>query len=396
VREDGDGSDARATRAVGPRGARAAAVARLLAAAALLLAAVATAHADAADVIARAREASAEGRRDEGIALLEAHLAEAPRDVDARLLYGLLLSWDARYDDARRELKRVLAQTPGYLDARIALMNVEWWSGNEEAALALAREILSRQAHHPQARLVEQRIGARQRPWTTTASHTHDWFDDERNPWSETSLAVGRETPLGPVLVRGSHLERFGLGDQLIELEAYPRFRAGTYAYLGFGAATHADLYPDWRLGFELYQSLPWGLEVSAGYRRLEFSDPVNIAVTSVSKYLGNWLLTERIYYVPAAGNADSTSYFSSLRRYFGEAGTSFVGLRYGRGAAREELRDLSDLVNVDSDSLTAEVDTELRRRVRLALAAGFSRQERAAQPALWQVTLTTTVGIRF
>ena len=77
------------------------------------------------DVISRARAASSEGRRAEGLALLETHLVDSPRDVDARLTYGLMLSWDGQYDRARAELRRVLEAAPEYSDARVALMNVE-------------------------------------------------------------------------------------------------------------------------------------------------------------------------------------------------------------------------------------------------------------------------------
>ena len=84
----------------------------------------------------RARAAAAEDRRADGIALLEQHLAASPRDVDARLVYGLILSWDGQYDRARTAFQDVLAQTPGYFDARLALMNVEWWSGRTDEARA--------------------------------------------------------------------------------------------------------------------------------------------------------------------------------------------------------------------------------------------------------------------
>ena len=195
---------------------------------------------------------------------------------------------------------------------------------------------------------------------------------------------------------RASHARRFGLTDQLLELEAYPRFRAGTYAYLGFGAATQSALYPDWRLGAELYQSLPWAFELSAGYRRLQFDAPVDIAVASLTKYVASWMLTSRVYYVPDAAGGSSTSTFTSLRRYYGDEGTSFAGLRYGHGFAREELRDAADLVNVGSDSFAFELDHALPRRLRMAIVAGASRQERAEQPVLWQFTLTSSLSVRF
>ena len=75
------------------------------------------------DVIAIARATHSSGQRPQALALLQGHLTSAPRDVDARLVYGLMLSWDGRYDEARAELERVLTQTPEYQDAQVALMN---------------------------------------------------------------------------------------------------------------------------------------------------------------------------------------------------------------------------------------------------------------------------------
>jgi YaiO family outer membrane protein len=348
------------------------------------------------DVVARARAASAAGRRADEIALLEAHLAGASHDVDARLAVGLLLSWEGRFDDARRELGRVLEQAPDYLDARVALMNVESWAGDVDAARAQARLVLAQQPHHPEARLVAERARANEAPFTLSFSHTHDWFDDERAPWGESALSLGRETTIGTVLGRISHVRRFGLTDQLLELEAYPRFRPGTYASLGLAAATSADLYPEWRLAAELHQSLPGAFEVSAGYRRLAFAEPVDIALAALTKYVASWMLTARIYYVPAAAGGGATSTFLGVRRYYGDEGTSYVGLRYGHGLAREELRDSGDLVNVGSDSLAIELDTALPRRVRLLLRVGASCSERARGADLWQITLSTGLKVGF
>ncbi len=81
------------------------------------------------DILTKARAAATSGRRAEALSMLETHLAEAPRDVDARLLYGLVLSWEGRYDEARPVLQQVLTQAPGYTDARVALMNVEYLVG---------------------------------------------------------------------------------------------------------------------------------------------------------------------------------------------------------------------------------------------------------------------------
>ena len=375
------------------RAARRARAAWLLFALCLLLPLAATAD-RSADVIAQAREASSDGRRDEGIALLEAHLATSPRDVDARLVYGLMLSWGARYDEARQELQQVLDQAPGYAEARVALMNVEWWSGRDAEARAHARAILSEEVGNPEARRVNERLTTR--PWSVKTSYTLDWFDGDRDPWHENALSVGRETPYGSIILRSSHAERFDTSDELIELETYPSFRPGTYGYLAVGAGTRHELYPRWRLGTDLYQSLGWGFEASLGYRRLQFSDGTDIYVGTLTKYLGSWMLTGRVNYVPDGGSRDSTSYYAILRRYFGEAGTSYVGLSYGHGLSRAEVRNTGDLTQLDSDSLGLELDWALYGQLRLGLGVSSSREERAGADALWQHSFSTSLGVRF
>src|SRR4030095_16779235 len=77
------------------------------------------------DVISKARVMYSSGQPPQALATLQAHLAGTPRDVDARLVYGLMLSWDGRYDEARAELQQVLLQTPEYKDQRVALLNLE-------------------------------------------------------------------------------------------------------------------------------------------------------------------------------------------------------------------------------------------------------------------------------
>jgi tetratricopeptide (TPR) repeat protein len=86
------------------------------------------------DLLTHARTLATSHHREEAMDLLTARLSEHPTDVDARLLYGLILSWDGRWDDARQALQQVVAQTPGYADAVMALANVEIWSGHPDAA----------------------------------------------------------------------------------------------------------------------------------------------------------------------------------------------------------------------------------------------------------------------
>jgi len=348
------------------------------------------------DVIARARAAAAAGNRPAGIALLEAHLSSNPRDVDARLVYGLILSWDGRYDEARKALQDVLAQAPDYMDARVALMNVEWWSGRLPQARELVRAVLSRDAGNPQARLVQQRLDARTRPWSIGAGYTRDTFNDARQAWQESSLTIGRETPIGSLIVRGSQADRFGLTDQQVDVEFYPTFRAGTYAFVGVGIGADKILYPENRLSIDLYQALGGGFEVSGGYRRLAFAEITHIYLATLTKYAGNWMITGKAFVVPDALLGDSWSYHGQVRRYFGAAGTSFIGAGYSHGFSREEPRGAGDLIRVDSDTIRGQAAIDVTDRLEFTLSASTSRQERAQRDLLWQTTAGAGLTIRF
>ncbi len=347
-------------------------------------------------VLVRARTAATSGRRAEALAMLETHLAETPRDVDARLLYGLVLSWDGRYDEARRALQQVLTQTPGYTDARVALMNVEYWSGDSTAALEQANQVLARNPGNVTARTVRDRLEAAARPWWANTSYTFDTFNDERDPWQEFMVYLTRRTPVGSVIGRFSVADRFAESDQLLEIDFYPRFRPGTYAYINAGAATKATLYPNSRFGFDLYQSIGRGFEVSGGARYLDFGELTQIYVATLTKYVGNWMFTGKVYRVPAEGLLDSTSYHGLFRRYFGGDGTNYAGLGYSHGLSREEVRSQFDLLTLRAHTIRGEFDVLAGKRLRVFASGSTSRQERVSLVPLWQTTISSGISVQF
>ena len=348
------------------------------------------------DAIAQARVAAENGRRAEGLKILEVHLAATPGDVDARLVYGLILSWESRYDEARTELTAVLTAAPGYLDARVALMNVEWWSGRLDAARAHVNAVLVRDAGNAQARLVQQRLDARTRPWQAGFMITRDAFDDDREPWLETSITAGRDTRVGTAIIRASQADRFGFSDRQVDVEFYPVFRAGTYAFVGAGMGADDLLYPEYRISFDLFQSVGGGFELSGGVRHLAFAVASTLYQASLSKYAGNWMLTGKASVVPDDEAGHAWSYHASVRRYFGAEGKSYLGAGYTHGFTREEPRGAGDFIGVDADTLRGQAEIEFLSRLRLYAAAGASRQERAFREPLWQVTMSGGLTVRF
>lgn len=384
-------------------------------------------HGDTRDA---ARLAAISGRRAEAVQMLRTLLAESPKDVDARLLLGVVLSWDGQYDDATRELREVLEQSPAYNDARVALANVAWWTGRYDQLYELAidgrrqrpydvewmmqearaldgmgrrREardaavaLLARQPGHVQGRSLKDRIDARLRPWEVTMGVGGDRFSDGTTPWSESYVSLNRRTAVGTVIGRMSRAERFGYSDRLLEVEAYPKFRPGTYGFVSFGMSQDDTLYPNWRMAADLYQSLGGGFEGSIGFRRLSFSSATDIYVATATKYVGNWMVTGRVVAVPdIGGDEDSTSYHGVVRRYIRGDGVSFLGVGYSRGFSREEVADRAELQQLGADTYRANADV-LFGRITLSASGSLSRQERVRRGTLWQRSFGTSISFQF
>jgi YaiO family outer membrane protein len=362
--------------------------------------------------------------------MLRALLTESPRDVDARLLLGVVLSWDGQYADADRELRQVLEQSPTYNDARVALANIAWWTGRYDQLQALAADgrrqrpndvewmlqearaldglgragdardaltgLLALQPGHVQARALKDRLDTKLRPWAVTMGYGGDRFSDGTTPWSESYVALNRRTRAGTVIGRVTHASRFGDGDRLIEAEIYPTFRPGTYGFASFGVSQDETLFPNYRAAADLYQSLGRGYEASVGFRRLGFASATDIYMSTLTKYVGNWMLTGKMSLVPDHdGPEDAVSYHGLVRRYIRGDGVSFVGGGYSRGFSREELSDRAELQQLDADTYRANVEL-LVGRVILSASGSTSRQERIRGGALWQHSLATWATVQF
>lgn len=180
--------------------------------------------------------------------------------------------------------------------------------------------------------------------------------------WQEEHVAL----QIRSVIARASHVAFADAEDEQLELEAYPKLGARSYLYLAGAVSTESILYPEWRLGAEYYRSFGGGFEASAGYRRLEFAAPVDLATVSLGKYAGNWLLQGRVY-----RTEDDASWQALARRYLNDDG-SYVGVRAGLG--RDEIRSGSDIDAFDSTEVVAEAFVITRARWTLRARAGATR----------------------
>jgi YaiO family outer membrane protein len=380
------------------------------------------------DVIARARSLAIGNERVEALALLDNRLADHPDDTDALTLYGIILSWEGRYDDARKALESVLERNANHGDALPALINIELWSDHAARAEALTSQALRGRPNDPslllsraralkalnrtadtadvldkllevdptnqQAKQLRSDLTDSQRDWETSFEQSYEWFSDDRAAWLETQLSLKRKTRVGPVFMRISHAHRFSLDSNLMEIEAYPSLRRGTYAYLNAGWSPDGKLYSGYKLGAELFQGLRYGLEVSGGIRHLGFKEKVNVYTASLSKYYGTWLFTTRTYVTPAAAG-DSVSLQYSARRFFGE-GSSYVGARFSSGGAPVQSGSVNEIEVLRSLSFLGEVNWRVGRRWTLNFRGGESREDRLNNPKLQHHLVDGTLFFRF
>ena len=257
------------------------------------------------DVIRLARRLASNGEREGALRLLAQYLKRG-NDADARLFYGIVLSWQKRYSEARQQLEAVLAEHPHYDDAFAALINVELWSerlGRAEQLIgqglrdrpddrkmllvyirllraqgkhAAAEKALARYlAEHPedqQALPMREGLSGDTKEWRVSIDHDTEWFNEDREIWQESQIALQRATSVGPVITRFTRAQRFSTQGQQVEVDFYPLVRPGTCLYLNVGHSLNGPLYPTYRIGAEVYQSLKKGFEGSIGLRRADFS----------------------------------------------------------------------------------------------------------------------------
>ena len=265
--------------------------------------------------------------------------------------------------------------------------------GREQDALEAVDGALIVDAGNETALSLRRSLRDTQRYWWANVAYAYDAFSDGRAAWSETRYSMTRQTRMGSVTGRLYRAERFGANDHQVEIDAYPRFREGTYAYVSGAFAPNPSSFPQYRFAGDIYQSLRSGFEASVGYRRMQFTDAVNIYVGSLTKYRGSWMLTGRVFLTPGLVRT-STSVHGIARRYWSD-GVGYIGVRYGRGAYRDEVRSRNDIELLSSDSFGGELLMPIGT-LELWVSTSASREGRALRSDLWQFSTSSGLSVRF
>jgi len=335
-------------------------------------------------------------------------LERAPNYHGIRIFVARLYNWEGNYDKARKELHYVLGKDAQNREALLTLADTENWSGNPKQALKWINIGVKHYSDDPEFMFkkasVEFSMGAYEQSektyklilqqfpdnrkarnglesvkletmkYSATLSYRYDHFREIFDPWQFLELGLTRETPIGSVTGRIQYAERFSEDGVQFNIDAYPSFTEGFYAYVS-GGYSDASVFPQYRFGISLYKSLPAAFEIEAGMRYLDFeTSKTDIYTFSLTKYLGNYYINLRNYFIPS-NTGDSNSLNFIFRRYFSDANTYF-SLNGGFGSSSVEVRFAEDIAQLDSWSVSMDGQYALSDRFYIGGNAGYDSSD--------------------
>lgn len=334
-------------------------------------------------------------------------LLKSPNYSDISVFLGRLYTWDKMYDSARTVLYGVIKRDSLNYDAYNAAIDMEYWSDSFDQALNISEtaikqypkseEFLLKKARvlgalknyssafrtlevlfainntYPEAIIYAERLEEELRINAVTLTYDYDRFNKTFDPWHAVSLAYSRQTPYGSVIGRINYANRFLENGVQYEMDMYPRFAEGLYAYLNAGYSKD-NIFPDYRLGASLYYSLPMSFEIDAGIRYLNFgSSHVNIYTGALGKYYSNFWFSFRSYITPSISRASYS--YSLLVRYYLSGADDYITLSGGWGISPDDRANNSGNMLV-SRKISAEYQAKLNRIIIGYISAGLSGDE--------------------
>jgi YaiO family outer membrane protein len=258
-------------------------------------------------------------------------------------------------------------------------------------AATVVQQALALAPDRADVRALDAQLRQELRGGEATVSFDEKSWRDRLPEWREWQGSLRANTAVGPFVARGSYVQRGTLRDDRLEVEAYPAFPNG-YLALGVGAASDATLYARTTLSAEGYATLAGFVEASAGYRRMNFSSPVDILTGSLGAYLGNNLLSGRVTSVLRDGG---TSLLLAGRHFVGDDGT-YLGLRLGTGSVPVELFTPTDFEVRFSRSVAAEARAVVLRHFILSAEGELGREGLSGGGETNYTAARVGVGVRY
>ena len=302
--------------------------------------------------------------------------------------------WSGHHQRAERLTAQGLEVHPWHNGLKITRARALWNLEDDDGALEMVEDVLETDPSNETAETLRRALRSARRQWRTGLTYRHDSFSGGRSPWQETRFSVGRQTPVGSVIGRVYRADRFGYTDHMFEIEMYPRFRPGFYAYVSAARSDQSALFPSFRFGTERLQERRGRLRGLPG-----LPPPAVHPGRGHLRRVAHEVLAELDVHRPRLRDPQRPGDVGLHARHGPEVrrgrDRAMSGSATDVAAYRDEVRTIADILVLGSDTLAGEIVKPVGA-FELSLGATLSREGRAGLSDLWQFGVTTDVAYRF
>lgn len=410
---------------------------------------------DTADNFDTAYALAYEGKTNTAHNMLYLLVNKPATDVDTSLLWASTLSWRGNYDLARSSFNTILSTTKNNRKAWISAIKNELYAKNYATALGLSnkalvhiendQEIIRLQAiasdgvnglsyakngwyNVDSAVKTKFVVAKKQKPTvakdieeknvelvrktpvteeklknSVMVNSSVTFYDQRFDPITTSSIAFKRQTPYGSIIPRINNSNRVGKNGIQLDIDLYPKIAKGFYAYVNYGYS-ESDLYPNHKVGGDIYYNHKSGFEFSGGGRLINFATrDVKSITNSVGYYKGNYYFSLRSYITPAADNLTNVSGNLLVRKYLKDA-ENYMGINAGVGFS-PELRQFTSgdqllaetLLYIESQRLSFEYQfTSKNNLSSYRTNVGVLRQEQSFDPGSYFYSISAGLTYEF
>ena len=400
-----------------------------------------------------------DGKNSQANRMLGEFTKERPDNQEAKSLLASTYSWKGDYDKARSNFNAVLSKNKTDKDVWISAIKNELYAKNYATALGLSNKALAHiQEDNELLRLkslafsginesVYEKVGwynvenkvvtnfstkkknnkaknafvekteadstllLRKTPVTEeklknriAVNSSVTVFDQRFDPVVSSSISYKRQTKYGSIIPRLNNSNRLGINGIQFDIDLYPKIAKGFYAYVNYGYSS-SELYPNHKVGGDIYYNHKSGFEFSGGGRYISFATRnVKSITNSVGYYRGNYYFSLRSFITPGVDDKLTKASGNILVRKYLKDAENYMGVNFGIGFS-PELRQFSSgdqilaetLLYIESQRLSCEYQfTSKNSLSSYRTNIGVLRQEQSFDPGSFFYSISAGLTYQF
>jgi YaiO family outer membrane protein len=316
-------------------------------------------------------------------------------------------AWEKQFDKSRDNIKIVLDDGVNS-EAIDVWIDVEMWSDNYDKALEVCdfglSEYPTRENFHLKRAKVLQKLERFDEAGETVnrlldinptnpeaiklqefldiagisnkinVDYSINTFNQKFDSWHFAYIDYSRKFAFGTMILRFNYANRFKKEGYQFESDGYITIKEGMYSYVNAGYSS-TDLFPKLRLGIEPYHKLPAAMEISLGYRYMDFGTSiVRLFTGSLGKYIGNYWFSFRPF-INLNRDAKGFSGIFIARRYLSDS-ENHLSLTLGLGFIPSDELNSNEVLKIDSKKIGLGYTGNLFKNVFLKLSAQYFDEE--------------------